>query len=116
MSEVQTHYRTCNICEAMCGLEVPHYDVFFNAFAVRNTAKFSEPLFEKTANQKHDWEILRDLGLYLTGQEDDGLKQGAYGHQGMSLEHLRANPRGMTSAHCSPASNSAYRPKTEKFI
>ncbi|MCH8531386.1 MAG: hypothetical protein LAT65_11095 [Saccharospirillum sp.] len=105
MSEVQTHYRTCNICEAMCGLEVPHYDVFFNAFAVRNTAKFSEPLFEKTANQKHDWEILRDLGLYLTGQEDEGLtpemlldgglKQGAYGDQGMSLEHLKANPHGI---------------------
>lgn len=24
MSEVQTHFRTCNICEAMCGLEISH--------------------------------------------------------------------------------------------
>ena len=24
MSETQTHYRTCNICEAMCGLEIQH--------------------------------------------------------------------------------------------
>lgn len=22
MNETQTHYRTCNICEAMCGLEI----------------------------------------------------------------------------------------------
>ena len=26
MSEIQTHYRTCNICEAMCGIEVRHKD------------------------------------------------------------------------------------------
>ena len=26
MSEIKTHYRTCNICEAMCGLEIKHQD------------------------------------------------------------------------------------------
>lgn len=93
------------ILPSTTGLEVSHYDVFFNSFAVRNTAKFSEPLYEKTANQKHDWEILRDLGLHLTGRDDDGLtpemmldgalKQGAYGEQGMSLEQLKANPHGV---------------------
>lgn len=25
-AEVQTHYRTCNICEAMCGIEIKHQD------------------------------------------------------------------------------------------
>ena len=25
-TEVQTHYRTCNICEAMCGLVIEHRD------------------------------------------------------------------------------------------
>ena len=93
------------ILPATTGLEVPHFDVFFNSFAVRNTVKFSEPMFEKTANQKHDWEILRDLALKLTGREDDGvtpemmldggLKQGAYGKDGMSLDHLKANPHGV---------------------
>ena len=24
MIDTQTHYRTCNICEAMCGLEIKH--------------------------------------------------------------------------------------------
>jgi len=93
------------ILPATTGLEVPHFDVFFNSFAVRNTAKFSEPMFEKTPDQKHDWEILRDLALHLTGREDDGvtpemmldggLKQGAYGEQGMSLAKLKANPHGV---------------------
>ncbi|WP_286221217.1 molybdopterin-dependent oxidoreductase [Marinobacter apostichopi] len=93
------------ILPATTGLEVPHFDVFFNSFAVRNTAKFSEPLFEKTPEQKHDWEILRDLALHLTGREDDGvtpemmldggLKHGAYGEQGMSLATLKANPHGV---------------------
>ena len=93
------------ILPATTGLEVPHFDVFFNSFAVRNTAKFSEPMFEKTPEQKHDWEILRDLALHLTGREDDGvtpemmldggLKHGAYGEQGMSLAKLKANPHGV---------------------
>lgn len=93
------------ILPATTGLEVPHFDVFFNSFAVRNTAKFSEPMFEKTPEQKHDWEILRDLSLHLTGREDDGvtpemmldggLKHGAYGEQGMSLAKLKANPHGV---------------------
>ncbi|PTB94965.1 dehydrogenase [Marinobacter sp. B9-2] len=93
------------ILPATTGLEVPHFDVFFNSFAVRNTAKFSEPMFEKSPNQKHDWEILRDLALQLTGLEDDGvtpeamldlgLKHGAYGKEGMSLETLKANPHGV---------------------
>lgn len=93
------------ILPATTGLEVPHFDVFFNSFAVRNTAKFSEPLFPKAPHQRHDWEILKELALRLTGREDDGmtpemmldagLKHGAYGEQGMSLEKLRANPHGV---------------------
>ena len=93
------------ILPATTGLEVPHFDVFFNSFAVRNTVKFSEPMFEKGPEQKHDWEILRDIALRMTGREDDGitpemmldggLKQGAYGEQGMSLAKLKDNPHGI---------------------
>ncbi|MEP6923257.1 MAG: molybdopterin-dependent oxidoreductase, partial [Pyrinomonadaceae bacterium] len=39
------------------GLEVAHYDIAFHQLAVRNTARISVPLFEKTAEQRHDWEI-----------------------------------------------------------
>ncbi|MCG7199926.1 molybdopterin-dependent oxidoreductase [Marinobacter pelagius] len=93
------------ILPATTGLEVSHFDVFFNSFAVRNTAKFSEPLFAKSEDQKHDWEILKELALHLTGLEDDGvtpemmldggLRHGAYADQGMSLEKLKANPHGL---------------------
>jgi len=26
MSEIKTYYRTCNICEAMCGLKIEYQD------------------------------------------------------------------------------------------
>lgn len=42
-------------------LERSHYDLIFNLFSVRNTAKYSEALFEPAADSRHDWQIL--LGL-----------------------------------------------------
>ena len=42
-------------------LERGHYDVAFHLLAVRNTAKFSPPLFERDAGAKDDWEILLEL-------------------------------------------------------
>jgi anaerobic selenocysteine-containing dehydrogenase len=42
-------------------LERGHYDLAFNILAVRNTAKFSPPLFEPAAGARHDWEILHEL-------------------------------------------------------
>ncbi|QFU76179.1 molybdopterin oxidoreductase family protein [Halioglobus maricola] len=93
------------ILPATHGLEVPHFDVFFNSFAVRNTVKFSEALFEKTGDQKPDWQILKLLATALTGKPDDGttpemildmaLTHGHYGGEGMSLEKLRQHPHGI---------------------
>ena len=42
-------------------LERGHYDLAFHLLAVRNTAKFSPPLFEPDAETRHDWEILVEL-------------------------------------------------------
>jgi len=93
------------ILPATTGLEVAHYDVFFNAFAVSNNAKYSPPLFEKSEDQRHDWQILKELAVRLTGTPDDGytpedvldmaLQQGHYGAEGMSLAKLRAHPHGI---------------------
>jgi len=93
------------ILPSTTGLEVAHYDVFFNAFAVSNNAKYSPPLFEKTEDQRHDWEILKELTARLTGAEanayapedllDMGLRQGQYGPDGMSLQKLREHPHGI---------------------
>ena len=43
------------------GLEVPHYDLAFHAFAVRNTARFADPLFKGDADARFDWQIYAGL-------------------------------------------------------
>jgi anaerobic selenocysteine-containing dehydrogenase len=87
------------------GLETAHYDLVFHHLAVRNTAKFSAPLYEKSENQRHDWEIFAALTALLTGDANkafnpeekiaDGLKFGFYGARGLTLEQLKANPHGV---------------------
>lgn len=47
------------------GLERSHYDLAFHALAVRNTAKWSPPLFERGPEARHDWEILNELAKRL---------------------------------------------------
>ncbi len=42
-------------------LEREHYDVAFHVLAVRNTARYSEALFERPADARHDWEIFIEL-------------------------------------------------------
>jgi anaerobic selenocysteine-containing dehydrogenase len=107
------------ILPATHGLEVPHFDVFFNSFAVRNTVKYSQPLFEKTGNQKPDWEILKLLSAALTGAPDDGatpefmldlaLQSGPYKDQGMSLQKLIDNPHGIDLGPLQPCLDQRIR-------
>jgi anaerobic selenocysteine-containing dehydrogenase len=49
-------------------LERGHYDIAFNLLAVRNTAKFSPPLFEPDADARHDWEIFVELQTRIEGR------------------------------------------------
>ena len=44
-------------------LERDHYDLVFQNFAVRNTARFTPAVFDKSRDQRHDWEIYRELAL-----------------------------------------------------
>jgi anaerobic selenocysteine-containing dehydrogenase len=82
------------------GLETEHYDVIFHHFAVRNTARFSEPLFDIAPEQRFDWQIFEALRVRLTGKSgksprerlDAGLRGGAYR---TSLDELRAQPHGV---------------------
>jgi anaerobic selenocysteine-containing dehydrogenase len=48
-------------------LERGHYDVVFHATAVRDTVKYSKPIFPKGPDQREDWEILYELGMRLGG-------------------------------------------------
>jgi anaerobic selenocysteine-containing dehydrogenase len=46
-------------------LEQGHYDLAFHAFAVRNTVKYSPPLFAPAASARADWQILLELTTRL---------------------------------------------------
>jgi anaerobic selenocysteine-containing dehydrogenase len=67
-------------------LEHDHYDLIFHALAVRDTAKYSEPLFDPGPDARHDWQILGGLARRI-----DQLK-GRYGWRSRlthaALSHL----------------------------
>ena len=98
-------------------LERDHYDLVFHVLAIRNTAKYSPPLFPKPKGTMHDWEILIELtqrmrrGFWkrLSGRVktavikragprgllDRGLRTGPYGRDGLSLTKLENAPHGV---------------------
>ena len=92
------------------GLETEHYDLFFHLLAVRNSAKYSPPLFEPDEEQRHDWQIYRALSERLDAERharnpismmtpvqmlDFGLQSGPYGGDGMSLARLQEAAHGV---------------------
>lgn len=46
-------------------LEHDHYDLAFHALAVRNTAKYSPPLFAPSDDARHDWQIYVELATRM---------------------------------------------------
>ncbi len=88
------------------GLETSNYDSVFHVLAVQNTAKYSPPTFEKTEEQRHDYEILQELTKrmnadyqprFKTPEEmvDMGLRYGEYGKSGISIQQLKDQPHGV---------------------
>jgi anaerobic selenocysteine-containing dehydrogenase len=96
-------------------LEHGHYDLAFHLLAVRNTTKFSPPLFPRPADARHDWEIFGELAARLEAKNavqkfflpvkrrvmglidpekvlDLGLRFGPYK---LSLSKLRKAPHGI---------------------
>lgn len=57
------------------GLETEHYDLIFHGLAVRNTAKYSAPLFEPEETSRHDWEILQTLRFRLEENHSQNRQQ-----------------------------------------
>ncbi|MEM8660996.1 MAG: molybdopterin dinucleotide binding domain-containing protein, partial [Pseudomonadota bacterium] len=90
-------------------LEHDHYDIAFHINTVRNTARFSEAVFEPPDDSRHDWQIFGELGnrvAELLGVAakpvvppheliDAGLKSGPYAEFGLSLDMLKENPSGV---------------------
>ncbi len=93
-------------------LEHDHYDLVFNALAVRNTARYSPALFPPAADTRHDWQIFSQLlrrvqrnaklkyrfETWAMGKMgparvlDRLLRQGPHG---LRLKQLQAKPHGV---------------------
>nr|WP_298114325.1 molybdopterin oxidoreductase family protein [uncultured Pseudomonas sp.] len=108
-------------------LEHDHYDMTFNSFAVRNVARFNQPVLEKPAGALHDWEIFVGLAKALAGRlgvelkptmepaqiVDLGLRMGRYGDKSehkLSLAKLLEHPHGIDLGALKP--NLAARLRT----
>jgi len=88
-----------------------HYDLALYAFAVRNVAKYSEPVVERQSSERHDWEIVADLSARMFAPRvlrwlatralravhperllDAGLR---FGPHRLTLAQLRRSPHGV---------------------
>jgi anaerobic selenocysteine-containing dehydrogenase len=92
------------ILPPVTNLETSHYDIVFNTFAVRNTAKYSPPLFEKDGEAKYDWEIFQEIvhrlsggtGEFKTQPPEVKLGMGLmFGPHRLSLDKLKEDPHGI---------------------
>lgn len=108
-------------------LERDHYDLVFHTLAVRNTAKYSAPVFPRAESARHDWEILNALTWRMRGTTaarakaialsilkprgmlDIGLRRGPYGAgfrplgRGLRMATLEANAHGVDLGPLQPA-------------
>jgi anaerobic selenocysteine-containing dehydrogenase len=108
-------------------LEREHYDLIFHALAVRDTAKYSAPVFVKPREARHEWEImnamatrlsrgvaakLRGAALAAGGPSmllAYALRSGPYGkglspfRRGLSLRALRRKPHGIDLGALKPS-------------
>ena len=102
MSEVSTHYRTCNICEAMCGIEIRHVGeeilsirpdendplsrghICPKAVALQDFYQDPDRLTKPLRRQGRDWvEVTWEEALEEIGERVRGL-QAAYGNQAIA--------------------------------
>jgi anaerobic selenocysteine-containing dehydrogenase len=61
LNETTRHARV--VLPPTTALERDQYDLVFHTLAVRNTARFTPPVFEKAEDAMHDWEIFREIAL-----------------------------------------------------
>ena len=103
-------------------LERAHYDLAFHLLAVRNTAKFSPPLFEPSDDARHDWEILLELQTRMErngsfGSRFKGVKRNVirrfFGPERLLDLALRFGPHG---ARVNPLSNGLTLRKLKKAV
>lgn len=83
-----------------------HYDSVFNAFAVRRVARLSQPIRERDADERADWEIINGIGAAFakaSGKDWQTLPAPrqmiamglARGSSGLSMQELEAAEHGI---------------------
>ena len=83
-------------------LEKGHYDLIFNLLSVRNTARYSPPLFPRPEGGREDGEILLELARRVENRREGRNAMGAFGYpflrwlgtEGLLDLALRLGPRG----------------------
>jgi anaerobic selenocysteine-containing dehydrogenase len=125
-------------------LERSHYDLVFHALAIRNTAKFSEPLFTAPEGAFPDWRILLELATRLEHARGEGglrswlqhralaalgpdgllallLRRGPHGagllpfRRGLTLGRLRRAPHGIDLGPLEPALPARLQTKSHRI-
>ncbi|MDG2459966.1 MAG: molybdopterin-dependent oxidoreductase [Luminiphilus sp.] len=101
-------------------LEHDHYDIGFHNLAIRNTARYNPPVFDKTEGAMHDWEIFTELGNRVASKlnlkplpsqpphalVDMALRAGPYGDATewqLSIEKLSEHPSGIDLGPLEPS-------------
>jgi anaerobic selenocysteine-containing dehydrogenase len=91
-----------------------HYDLIFNAFAVRRVARLSAPIHERAPDERADWEIVNGLGVAYTQSAGKiwhllapprtliaaGLK---HGKSGLTIDELENAPHGIDLGPLQPS-------------
>lgn len=91
-----------------------HYDQVFNAFAVRNVARFNAGIWPRPDDERYDWEIFDELGVRLAqrlGRDPKRMVSTAdvieallaKGTHGVSLATLREAPHGIDLGPLQPS-------------
>ena len=122
-------------------VERSHYDLVFHLLAVRNTARYCPPLFDKPQEARDDWEILLELQNRLappatlkdklgrramrllgpSGAVDMLLRSGPYGAgfkpfgKGLSLAELKRHPHGVDLGPLKPMLPAALHHRDRKI-
>ena len=120
-------------------LEREHYDLIFHTLAVRDTAKYSAPVFPKPAEARHEWEIMNSIATRLNAgvaakvrgaavawggpslMLDYALRTGPYGKgyspfkSGLSLQALKDKPHGVDLGALKPSLLRKLRTKDRRI-
>jgi anaerobic selenocysteine-containing dehydrogenase len=93
-----------------------HYDLIFNAFAVRNVTRFNEAFWPRPDDERYDWEIFSGIGTRLaaklgrefTSMPDlrkiiGGMLKKSGHREGTTMELLKAAPHGVDLGALKPS-------------